>query len=288
MGFDKIISYLLKPLFEKEFTFKNYRLFLESISKDDRIKIVPLKELEETNFKNKIVLAIRHDIDSDIGSALTMARIEHDYGISTTYFVLHTASYYGTTKKNMASHNEKIVPLLKKIQNDFGHEIGFHNDLVTLEVIYDLDPVNFLKKELDWLRKNGIEIVGTAAHGAKECNRYKYHNFYFFKDFEEEIEGFPSRNFVEVKGRIKTISKAYLQDFSLKYEAYHLRHDQYLSDTRLLSKWKRWHPNYINWSEIQPGEKIIILIHPDHWAYSMGHKYLKLLRRFAEKLFSKI
>lgn len=39
-------------------------------------------------------LFLRHDVDFDLGLALDMARIEHDMGIKSSYFIMLTSSYY--------------------------------------------------------------------------------------------------------------------------------------------------------------------------------------------------
>ena len=41
-------------------------------------------------------------------------------------------------------HSDKIIPILKTMQNERHFEIGWHNDLVTLQVIYNINPVTFL------------------------------------------------------------------------------------------------------------------------------------------------
>ena len=65
-----------------------------------------------------------------------MAAIEHRHSIRFTNGILHTARYYGATKKNYASHRDDLLPLLKKLQDEYQHEIGWHNGLVTLDVIH--------------------------------------------------------------------------------------------------------------------------------------------------------
>ena len=57
------------------------------------------------------VISLRHDIDGKINSALKIAEIEYKHNIIATYFILHTAEYYGTTEKNYVKHNEEIIPL---------------------------------------------------------------------------------------------------------------------------------------------------------------------------------
>lgn len=63
---------------------------------------------------------LRHDVDNDMAQALSMARIEYNQGIKSTYFVLLTSSFY-----NLYSNRNRGI--LRKIQN-MGHTIGLHFD----------------------------------------------------------------------------------------------------------------------------------------------------------------
>jgi len=268
----------LKPILEREFVFSRYESFLKSISNQSKYEIVPLKDLPATNPKDRIVFALRHDVDYDLRGALEMAKIDYQNNLRATYFILHTASYYGVTKKGYAKHKESIVPILQKIQNDYGHEIGWHNDLVTLELLYEIDPKTYLAGELQWLRNNGINIVGTASHGSIFCHKYKYHNKYFFYDFSERVDKLPNNEVINIGNRRRFITKAYLKDFGFEYEAYHLEHNLEVADCFKIGENKRrLHPGSLKLEELKRGEKIIILTHPVHWGHSVCQKYLKLI-----------
>ena len=124
--------------------------FLQKISNSAKYIVVPLKDFDKTNSSNKVVIALRHDMDHDLRACLKMAYLEHKYHIRATFYVLHTASYYGITELNYFNRNDDVVNKLKNIQNKLGHEVGLHNDLVTLQVVYNLEPIDFLKTELSF------------------------------------------------------------------------------------------------------------------------------------------
>lgn len=63
---------------------------------------------------------IRHDIDFSFKSALDMALIEADLGISAQYFILLRTEFY-----NICSPSD--LQIVEKIR-DLGHEIGLHFD----------------------------------------------------------------------------------------------------------------------------------------------------------------
>ena len=214
---------------EYSFSYAEYSHFIMKISDQSKYKNVTLNNFLQTK-TTLPVISLRHDIDGKINNALKIAEIEYKHNIIATYFILHTAEYYGTTEKNYVKHNEEIIPLLKKLQDKYNHEIGWHNDLVTLDFIYGINPRKYLQTELDWLRENGIKIVGTAGHGSSFYHKWKY-----------------------------------LNDFKLKYDAYHLDNNLYYSDSSFTSEKRRWHPRYLNLENLKSGDKAIILTHPQHW-----------------------
>ena len=103
------------------FSYDNYERFIGRLVKSNRFIFVPHNEFETTYSKDKIVISLRHDIDYDINSALRFARREHKLGVRATYFVLHTADYYGVTSVGVATRNPDVYKYLRKIQNEYAH-----------------------------------------------------------------------------------------------------------------------------------------------------------------------
>src|SRR5437763_392965 len=132
---EPLSSRLLFPLVERRFTYAEYARFL------DRLRgrcVVPMREFA----RGEGDLALRHDVDSRLDSALALARLERDRGLRATYFVLHTAPYW---------NDPDLVPRLRGVQ-ELGHEVGFHNDLVTLQRRGRVDADAYLREELARLR----------------------------------------------------------------------------------------------------------------------------------------
>jgi len=247
------------------FNYKTYNDFLSYLASSDRFLIVEQKDFNKTISKDKVVISLRHDVDDNINSAIKFAYLEWKYGIKSSYFILHTASYYGETKFRYFKRNDDIKYYLKKIQDTFGHEVGWHNDLVTLQIIYGIDPKVFLKNELEWLRSSGLRIYGNVSHGSQYCDIYHYVNAYFWF----EVIGSNSGNYCNweyIKKGFTTykIEKDSLKNYNLDYEGSFLHSDYFFSD----SFWpggKRWHMGMVNLDTIKPGKKVIILLHPQHW-----------------------
>jgi hypothetical protein len=241
-------SRVLFPLTERRFTYRKYDRFLASL---EGRAVVPLREFA----RGEGDLALRHDVDSRLESALELARLERSRGLRATYFVLHTARYY---------RQHDLLERLRELQA-LGHEIGFHNDLVTLALVGDAEPGAYLRGELERLRDAGLDVTGVAAHGSPWCHRLGYHNSYAFSGSPQPLPGFP-RSFEPIGS---------LADFGFDYDAYALGEDAYFSDSAFEDR-RRAHPADF---ELCPGRRAIVLTHPCHWDASAAAK----LRRLAAK-----
>jgi hypothetical protein len=175
--------------------------------------------------------------------------------------VLHTAPYW---------QDRDLLDKFRRLQ-DLGHEVGFHNDLVTLERLEGVDILAYARRELTRLRDAGIEIVGAAAHGSPWCHRLGFHNNYAFAGWDEPVRGFPN---TRVRRKIDPA------ELGLEYEAYHVAHDAYFSDASF-SHGRRWHPNSV---ELEPRQRTIVLVHPDHWDASAAAKVARLARKLARRV----
>ncbi|MDX6448578.1 MAG: hypothetical protein QOD08_1041, partial [Gaiellaceae bacterium] len=162
---EPLASRVLFPLTERRFTYAEYDRFLDRLEGRDA---VPLREFAEGHGDT----ALRHDVDDRLESALELARREHARGLRATYFVLHTAPYW--TRDDLLDRLGQLQAL--------GHEVGWHNDLVTLALVHGGNPAEYLRRELDRLRSAGIDVVGVAAHGSPWCHRLGFHNDYAFAD----------------------------------------------------------------------------------------------------------
>jgi hypothetical protein len=250
---------------DTNFTYEKYADFLRKISDTSKYIVLPINDFRKTIDSNKIVIGLRHDVDNDLKVAQRFSKTEKALGYRSTYYILHTANYYLADPSNKAVHSDSIIPILKDMQNNSGFEIGWHNDLVTLQVVYHIDPVNFLHQELNWLRDNGIKVVGTSSHGSSYCKVFMYLNYYFFEECTLPIVQ-PYVNNITVpdgSGRV-TIKKGRLSDFNLEYEAYFLNNNKYFSDASITNG-VRWNIGMLDLNSLRKGDRVIILLHPIHW-----------------------
>jgi hypothetical protein len=112
----------LRPRLSRTFSrsrWSEYRRFLDS-AQDHGYRLVPLEEwVQGANGDGERVMIMRHDVDQHPRSALTMAAIESDLGIrSTWYFRWRTA-------------HPAVVSALR--ERDF--EVGLHYETLTRRVL---------------------------------------------------------------------------------------------------------------------------------------------------------
>ena len=248
---------------DTNFTYEKYSEFLRLVSDTSKYILLPLNEFRETFNNSKVIIGLRHDVDLDLNKALQFSETESNMGIRSTYYILHTASYY--LSGGIESHSTSMIPVLKTMQNDKHFEIGWHNDLVTLQAVYNIDPVAYLSRELTWFRENGINIYGSASHGSPYCYTYKYLNYYFFEECTNPVVGqFTNNLSLPLGGSTVPMKKGRFNDFGLMYEAYFLNNNKYYSDASIIDG-VRWNTGMLDIEQLQPGDRVIILLHPVHW-----------------------
>lgn len=130
-----------------------------------RVKLLPLYEFAQAHDDQSILIGLRHDIDADPITAIRMARYLARFGICGSFYLLHTALYYGTYDRNTLIRNPEIVRWVKAMIVA-GCEIGLHNDALGVYTNYGLDGALALERELAYLRSLGAVIRGTVGHNS--------------------------------------------------------------------------------------------------------------------------
>ncbi|MEM7095222.1 MAG: hypothetical protein AAF567_19645 [Actinomycetota bacterium] len=194
-----------------------YRDLLEGFLEVDRYRFVPYRDYSLASVDDDAVTAlIRHDVDGDIVAAREMARIEAEYGIRSTYFVLHTAPYHATFEDGVVHRYEEVAELYLEIQ-DLGHEIAIHSDPLGLYQDFGLDGAAGLVDELEWMRSRGLRVVGTLAHNS--FGVYGANNYTMFEGRPlTDYFGAGSARAVEHNGRWSPIQQLDEAQLGLEYE----------------------------------------------------------------------
>jgi hypothetical protein len=216
---------------------------------------------------------LRHDADRNIETALVMARIEHELGIRSTFYLLppgdydQTENYYGAIRAGKIVMGER----LKQVATDIaalGHEIGLHNDFVQLSGKLGCPIEQVIADQISSFKSIGIEIAGTASHGS---NFVKQHGFTNYQIFSECRNGRSVARTIELPGRppLELFSVSY-QKLGLEYEAYSVRRDMYLSDSSGVFTVNKQAVEVVEPAalaeQLAGSRAVVTLLHPDWWA----------------------
>jgi hypothetical protein len=239
-----------------KFTWAQYQELLTELSKDKYV-VLPVYLMKDYYDESKVVVCLRHDVDIHIFKALEMAELEYLRGFNSTYYILATASYYGSFRDKKLIRNKCMGEAYIKL-NFYGHEIGVHNDLLAVMIDYGNDPFLFNRGELDYYESLGIPIYGTASHGSSIASR-TVPNYMMFSDFATKSE-------VTYKDFTYPIGQHSLADYGYTYEAYFIDFNKYYSDSG--GDWD-FEGDFDGMLEALknsvPGDRIQILTHPVWW-----------------------
>jgi len=238
------------------FTFGQYEKILNELSQEKYV-VLTINEFRNYIDSSKVVVGLRHDVDCHPFKAWEMAQMEKEYGISASYYILATASYYGKIDGNGVVRFSAMRNIYQNIYST-GAEIGIHNDLISVLVKYGLNPLDFNKNELRYYRSMGIDIHGSVAHGSSIARKTKP-NFWVFSNFAE-------KDYIEYKGNRYRVGQYSMKDFGFEYEANFVNHNMYFSDSggewnidggleKILNELKN----------SEKGDRIQILAHPVWW-----------------------
>ncbi|MBN2091651.1 hypothetical protein JW964_18700 [candidate division KSB1 bacterium] len=252
------IENMVRKIYDSKatFTFEQYEQLLQEISKPD-YRVLSLNVLRQTTDPTKILVGMRHDVDGHPFKALKMAQMEQSYQISSTYFILHSAEYYGNYSLKGVTRYPAMDEIYQKI-NLLGHEIGIHNDLLALMVFTNIDPLEFTHQEIACYQRLGIPIYGTSSHGGKFVLSHHLKNLWIFSDFHEPA----TFSYLYQNYNYGLLS---LKEMGFEYEAYNISYNKYLSDSGGGWNEKKVDDPIKFLQECKPGDRVVILTHPLWW-----------------------
>jgi hypothetical protein len=188
-------------------------------------------------------ISFRHDVDRKPDKSLKMAQLESEHGVKATYYF----------RMKPESYNEDIIKEIIKL----GHEIGYHYEsLCDSKGDYVLGLEDF-KQNLAKLRKL-YPVKKIAMHG-RPTSPYDSRDLwikYDYREFGIEYEPYFDTDYNEVL-YITDAGRAWGDDSINRRDRVSTKYDFDLTslDKILLSLDKNELP-----------KKIIMNIHPEHWA----------------------
>jgi hypothetical protein len=239
------------------FSWDQYSELLAELSQN-KFVVLPLNEMRNTYKDSKVVVGLRHDIDSNPFKALEMAKIESMLDIRASYYILATGEYSGSFENGQFCRSLELGVLYRELHK-LGAEIGIHNDLLTIMIQYGIDPFIFNKSELSYYKSLRVPVYGTASHGSTIAKITHIPNYQIFSDFAKVDS-------VVYLGKKYPIGKNSLSDYGFKYEAYAIDYNIYLSDSGGVWNDPEGLQGILKKLEAsKPGDRIQILVHPDWW-----------------------
>ena len=179
-------------------------------------------------------LHVRHDVDHSIDNAIMIAGIEKAAGYTSTYFLLTPGAYkdrnyYGTIdRRGRIEHDPELADKCRRLL-DFGHDIGFHNDLVALSLNTGRPAAEILREEMDWFDAQGLHLRGMAAHGNPLCRKLSFNNRELFEGCVRR--GWEVGRTIRFRDNEVVLHSLDMRDFGLEYEAYSLPRDSRISES---------------------------------------------------------
>ncbi len=202
---------------------------------------LPLVHISELREKVPPRYFIRHDVDHDIDTALLIAEAEAQRGYKSTYFLLTPGSYgeksnyYGALESGLIVHQPDLIEKCRRFIG-LGHEIGLHNDVVSLSLMLQKNPEEILRREVDFFADSGVPLIGTAAHGNPLGRKLKYSNYEIFSDcIRKRITPDQIGRSIEYRNWRVKLHRLRLADFGFKYEVYFVYRNSDIADTG--SRW---------------------------------------------------
>jgi hypothetical protein len=167
--------------FESSFNIESYKLLIDMLLQTHsslRFCDAPNRDPAGSYFLS------RHDVDYSLEHALEMAKVDHDLGVKSTFFILVTSPLYNL---RLGCHLREIALL--------GHEIGLHYDIAEMEKCsYGRPLLEVLDAQAEFLGfMAGEPIRAIAAHNPSVTGRTsipgqsKYIDAYDPEYFSQEV-----------------------------------------------------------------------------------------------------
>ncbi len=152
-------------------TFREYGKFCQKIEKSGVRTFTARYACDHPDVFNSQFLIIKHDVESNLAKAFKLSRIEHQYGIHSTYYI---HSFFLDEPGNISMLHEMV---------QMGHEIGYHYDVLDNNDGDKVKAMQEFSETLGRFSRQGLEVRTLCPHGNPLKKRVGYSsNKDFFLD----------------------------------------------------------------------------------------------------------
>ncbi len=238
------------------FTYRYWASFCRQLH-EDGIHSIPAKQLMDTR-PIGTYLILKHDVETNVGSALRMAQIEHQWG--------HCGSYY---VQAYLLEKEENIAMLRKMQ-EMGHEISYHYDVMDSNRGHIPGAMAEFEANCRLFENNGFSLSTLCQHGNPVVERKGYtSNRDFFRDPEVQKK-YPQLADIMVDFKEKaagTTAYLYFSDAGRRFKLIHdpVNNDLIPSDDKNIP----FDTLQALWDYVQEQQQnCIISTHPHRWVAS--------------------
>ena len=241
----------------RDFSLLKYQLLLEELLAAG-YSLLPVVEFLCTDAKKAV--ALRHDVDRHIDRAITMARIEHDLRLQTTYYF---------RKKDIVNNPDAIKEIAA-----LGHETGYHYENLSAhygdeEAAYSdfCDTLHTLRT-ITW-------ADGVCAHGSP-LSKFKTTDLWDRYSYRTAGAAY------ELSRDIRYDNVCYLSDTGRRWDC-----GKFNIRDRVVQPWqydniKTTDQLIAALQENRLPDKILLNIHPQRWNDSLGRWIMELIGQWVK------
>lgn len=147
----------------RDFTLDHYREILEACTASHRtLSFKDAHQLGEGILDIDRFVLMRHDVEISLTSALRIARLDHEAGVRSTFFLLFSSEY-----NIFEPEGSEIVSELLEL----GHDIGLHYD-PSAYAAAGADPIAAARRQIDLMESYWqTKVYAMSCHLAMRAGR---------------------------------------------------------------------------------------------------------------------
>jgi len=222
-----------------DFSFDKYHQLCHTIIASP-YKTMTLREYFQTGKPHKGFIIMRHDIDRKPSNSLAVAKLEHDHGITSTYYF---------RAQTLKSHPH----IIKEIES-LGHEAGYHYEVLSKVHGDHVKAIQLFENELRYFREL-CDIKTICMHGNPLS---KYDNRHLWKRYDFHTYGIMGEGYLSMDNTV-----AYFSDTGRNWNNKNKMRDLLQNNTNININKTDELLDIIKNHQL---DYLYILTHPERWA----------------------